>query len=165
MRSGTQSPGLRWAQEDIEGKQTYLGSCVWQNPRLDIEEYDIPKPAPGEVLVEVKACGICGSDVYMARPDGEGHIFYPGLTGFPTILGHELSGVEEEAGPGAFDKMSNQPYVGGEAVCAEEMLWCGRCRPCVDGYPNHCERLDEVPENIIMLRTDRKECKITCMME
>ncbi|UZQ86567.1 alcohol dehydrogenase catalytic domain-containing protein [Thermoclostridium stercorarium] len=140
--------GFKLGPKDIEGKQTYLGSQVWRNPRIEIREYDIPKPGQGEVLVKVKACGICGSDVHMAQPDEEGYIYYPGLTGFPAILGHELSGVVVEAGPGAIDKVTNKPFKGGEMVCTEEMVWCGACQPCADGFPNHCERLDEIGFNI-----------------
>lgn len=141
-------PGFKLGAKDIDKRQTYLGSQVWRNPRIEIREYDIPKPGPGEVLIEVKACGICGSDVHMAQPDDDGYIFYPGLTGFPTILGHEFSGIVVEAGPGAYDKVTNKPFKGGEWVCAEEMLWCGSCQPCADGYPNHCERLDEIGFNV-----------------
>jgi threonine dehydrogenase-like Zn-dependent dehydrogenase len=134
--------------KDIDGRQTYLGSKVWRHPTMKIETIDIPQPGPGEVLIEVKACGICGSDVHMAQPDDDGYIWYPGLTGFPCTLGHELSGVVVEAGPGAYDKNTNKPFEGGEWVCAEEMLWCGSCKPCADGWPNHCERLDEIGFNV-----------------
>ncbi len=134
--------------KDIDGKQTYLGSKVWRNPRLSIEEVPVPQPGPEQVLIEVKACGICGSDVHMAQPDDNGYIYYPGLTGFPAILGHELAGVVVAAGPGAKDKITNRPFKGGELVCAEEMLWCGSCQPCADGLPNHCERLDEIGFNV-----------------
>jgi len=84
----------------------------------------------------------------MAQTDGDGYILYPGLTGFPCILGHEISGVVMQAGTGAYDKRTNKPFAGGEAVCVEEMVWCGECKPCADGYPNHCERLDELGINI-----------------
>ncbi len=141
-------PGFRLGAKDIEGRQTYLGSLVWRNPRLEMREYPIPTPADDEVLLEVKACGICGSDVHMAQADKDGYIFYPGLTGFPSILGHELSGVVVEAGRKAIDKRTNKPFKGGEAVTTEEMLWCGQCKPCADGYPNHCERLDEIGFNV-----------------
>jgi threonine dehydrogenase-like Zn-dependent dehydrogenase len=141
-------PGFKLGAKDIEGRQTYLGSQVWRNPRLEIREYDIPTPGPEQVLLEVKACGICGSDVHMAQADDDGYIFYPGLTGFPTILGHEFSGVVVEAGKNAIDKRTNRPFKGGEVVTSEEMLWCGQCRPCADGQPNHCERLDEVGFNV-----------------
>lgn len=141
-------PEFELGPKDIEGKQTYMGSKVWRNPRIEIVEHDIPNPGKGEVLIEVKACGICGSDVHMAQPDEDGYILYPGLTGFPAILGHELSGVVVEAGPDAIDKRTNKPYKGGEIVTAEEMMWCGQCQPCADGWPNHCERLDEIGFNV-----------------
>ncbi len=141
-------PEFKLGSKDIENVQTYLGSLVWKNPELSIQEHDIPEPGPDEVLIEVKACGICGSDVHMAQYDDEGYIYYPGLTGFPSILGHELAGVVVKAGEKAYDKQTNKPYKGGEYVCAEEMLWCGSCKPCADGYPNHCERLDEIGFNI-----------------
>jgi scyllo-inosose 3-dehydrogenase len=141
-------PGFKLGAKDIEGRQTYLGSQVWRNPRFEIREYDIPTPGPEEVLMEVKACGICGSDVHMAQADKDGYIYYPGLTGFPSILGHEFSGVVVEAGAKAYDKRTNKPFKGGEAVTSEEMLWCGQCKPCADGYPNQCEHLDEVGFNV-----------------
>lgn len=140
-------PGFKLGPKDIEGRQTYLGSRVWRNPRLEIVEHDIPTPGPNEVLLQVKACGICGSDVHMAQMDADGYMFYPGLTGFPSILGHEISGIVVDAGAKAFDKRTNKPFKGGERVCVEEMVWCGECKPCADGYPNHCERLDEIGIN------------------
>jgi threonine dehydrogenase-like Zn-dependent dehydrogenase len=140
-------PDFVLGPKDIEGKQTYLGSRVWRNPRVEIVESDIPTPGPREVLLEVKACGICGSDVHMAQKDDEGYMWYPGLTGFPAILGHEVAGMVVEAGSEARDKETNEPFKGGERVCTEEMIWCGECKPCADGYPNHCERLDEIGIN------------------
>ena len=141
-------PDFKLGPKDIEGRQTYLGSKVWRNPRIEIVDYDIPTPGPNEVLLQVKACGICGSDVHMAQADDAGYMFYPGLTGFPSILGHEVSGIVVEAGRNARDKVTNKPFKGGERVCTEEMLWCGECKPCADGYPNHCERLDEIGSNV-----------------
>ena len=130
--------------KDVKGKLTYLGSQVWRNPGLKIVEKDIPEINPTEVLIKVKACGICGSDVHMAQSDEEGYIWYPGLTAFPCTLGHEFSGIVAKAGKEAINKRSGKRYTEGEAVTAEEMLWCAACRPCADGYPNHCERLQEL---------------------
>ena len=70
-------PEFKLGPKDIEKRQTYLGSKVWRNPRLEIREYDIPKPREGEVLIKLKAVGICGSDVHMAQPDENGYILYP----------------------------------------------------------------------------------------
>jgi threonine dehydrogenase-like Zn-dependent dehydrogenase len=137
-------PDFKLGAKDIEGKLTYLGSKVWRNPRTEIREKEVPKPGPDEVLIEVRACGICGSDVHMRQADQDGYIFYPGLTAFPTTLGHEFSGKVVEAGALAINKRTGKKYEAGEAVCSEEMVWCGNCRPCADGYPNHCESLEEI---------------------
>jgi threonine dehydrogenase-like Zn-dependent dehydrogenase len=141
-------PDFVLGPKDIEGKQTYLGSKVWKNPRIEIREYDVPEPEEEEVLIEVKACGICGSDVHMAEADQEGYILYPGLTGFPAIMGHELSGVVVKAGKRARNKRTNKPFEAGESITVEEMFWCGQCKPCADGYPNQCEQLNEIGFNI-----------------
>ncbi len=141
-------PGFKLGMKDIKGKQTYLGSQVWRYPEMAIEEHKVPGPGPDEVLIQVKATGICGSDVHMAQSDDDGYIWYPGLTGFPCILGHETAGVVVSAGKAAFDKNTLRPFKGGEKVCVEEMVWCAKCKPCADGYPNHCEKLDEIGFNV-----------------
>lgn len=137
-------PDFELGHKDIEGKLTYLGSRVWRNPQVRTVDKEISEPGPTEVLIEVKACGICGSDVHMYQTDKDGYIYYPGLTAFPSTLGHEFSGKVVKAGKEAINKRTNKPYEIGEAVCSEEMVWCGNCRPCADGYPNHCERLQEI---------------------
>jgi scyllo-inosose 3-dehydrogenase len=137
-------PGFKLGSKDIDGNLTYLGSRVWRNPRIEIQEKPIPEPGPTEVLIEVQACGICGSDVHMMQKDKDGYIFYPGLTAFPCTLGHEFSGKVTQAGKKAINKRTLQKFEPGEAVCSEEMMWCSYCRPCADGYPNHCENLQEI---------------------
>lgn len=137
-------PDFKLGSKDVEGKLTYLGSKVWRNPRIEILDKDTPVPGPSEVLIEVRACGICGSDVHMRQSDDDGYIFYPGLTAFPATLGHEFSGVVVEAGKDAINKGTGKQFQVGEAVCAEEMIWCSTCKPCADGFPNHCERLEEL---------------------
>ncbi len=137
-------PDFVLGSKDIDGKLTYLGSKVWRNPRTEIIEKPVPKVGPTEVLIDVQACGICGSDVHMRQSDDDGYIFYPGLTAFPATLGHEFSGKVIEAGSNAINKRTGRKYEIGEAVCAEEMIWCGNCKPCADGYPNHCENLQEI---------------------
>lgn len=141
-------PEFKLGSKDIEKKQTYSGSKVWRNPRLELEDVPVPQAGPGEVVIELRQVGICGSDVHMAQPDDSGYIWYPGLTGFPCTLGHELSGVVVDVGPGTLNKETDEPYQGGEWVCPEEMVWCGQCQPCADGWPNHCEKLDELGFNI-----------------
>jgi threonine dehydrogenase-like Zn-dependent dehydrogenase len=137
-------PGFKLGAKDVDGKLTYLGSQVWRHPKVEVVDKPKPEIGPDDVLIEMQACGICGSDVHMAQADDDGYIWYPGLTAFPAVLGHELAGKVVEVGANALNKRTNKPYQLGEAVCAEEMFWCGTCRPCCDGFPNHCEALEEI---------------------
>ncbi len=138
-------PGFVLGSKDIEGKVSWLGSKVWRYPKPQVEELPEPRiQRPSEVLIKVRACGICGSDVHMAQSDENGYMLYPGLTGFPAVLGHEFSGEVVEAGQEAINRRDNKRFTPGEPVTSEEMLWCGYCRHCADGYPNHCENLHEL---------------------
>ncbi len=137
-------PDFKLGAKDVDGKLTYLGSRVWRHPKLEFQNIPMPEIKDDEVLIKVRACGICGSDVHMAQPDKDGYIYYPGLTAFPVVLGHEIAGEVVRAGSRAVSKATGKPFVAGEAVCAEEMFWCSYCRPCADGYPNHCEQLQEL---------------------
>jgi len=114
------------------------GSSVWQHPTLAVRQVEKPQPGPDQVLIRVKSCGVCGSDIHFSETDKDGYILYPGLTKFPTILGHEFSGVVEEVGKQVKD------LVPGDMVTAEEMIWCGYCIQCRNGFPNHCENLEEI---------------------
>jgi threonine dehydrogenase-like Zn-dependent dehydrogenase len=114
------------------------GNSVWRHPKLEVKEVPVPKIAPDQVLVRVRACGVCGSDMHFYETDDQNYILYPGLTKFPAILGHEFSGEVVEVGSLVDD------LVVGDKVTAEEMIWCGRCRPCRDGFPNQCLNLEEI---------------------
>jgi len=137
-------PGFKLGSKDIEGILTYLGSQVWRNPVVEVVEKPKPQIKSNEVLIKVKRCGICGSDVHMAQTYEDGYIYYPGLTAFPATLGHEFAGEIVEVGSLAINKRTGKLYEKGEPVTVEEMVWCGECKPCCDGYPNHCERLQEI---------------------
>lgn len=133
-------PRPDYAVSDWE-KQTgkaITGSSVWRYPTLGVRDWPDPTPAAGEVLLEVRACGVCGSDMHFYETDKDKYILYPGLTKFPTILGHEFTGKVLELGKG----VTNLKV--GDMVTVEEMQWCGRCTPCRNGFPNHCEYLEEI---------------------
>lgn len=92
---------------------------------IALKEMPDPSPGPGEVLVEVKACGICGTDMHIYRGTIDCTI--------PVILGHELSGVVVELGEGV---RSIKP---GTRVTSETHAHlCGHCRFCMGGYPRYC---------------------------
>jgi len=121
-----------------ETRTTPSGSRVWHNPRLELKEIPVPEIGPREVLLSIRACGICGSDIHMYEKDGEGYMLYPGLTKLPMVIGHELSGQVVKVGREVTSLKED------DMVCAEEMWWCGRCTPCRSGLMNMCENLGEM---------------------
>jgi threonine dehydrogenase-like Zn-dependent dehydrogenase len=121
-----------------ETGKAITGSSIWRHPKLEVRGWEDPKPGPYDVLLEVQACGVCGSDMHFYETDDAGYILYPGLTKFPTILGHEFSGKVVEVG------VEVTSLKVGDMVTVEEMIWCGRCTACRNGYPNHCENLEEI---------------------
>ncbi|HLH69974.1 MAG TPA: alcohol dehydrogenase catalytic domain-containing protein [Candidatus Dormibacteraeota bacterium] len=114
------------------------GNLAWRHPRFSIVDVAEPKIQADEVLIRVLACGICGSDVHMYERDADGYMVYPGLVAAPVVTGHEFSGVVAAVGSAVTDLRP------GDAVCAEEIAWCGSCYPCRAGLFNHCERLEEL---------------------
>jgi L-iditol 2-dehydrogenase len=92
---------------------------------VDLLDWPEPKIGPREVLIEVQACGICGTDV---------HIYHDTVSSDPpVVLGHELSGVVVEVGA---EVSHVKP---GDAVSAETHHGlCGVCRYCRTGFPRHC---------------------------
>ena len=89
------------------------------------DEIPVPKITDDEVLVEVKYCGICGSDVH-AIP--EAILYPPG-----TYLGHEFSGVITEVGKNV------KGWQAGDRVVANPMYSCGRCEACLRGRHSICD--------------------------
>ena len=130
-------PGYELTEDEKRTRKVREGNRVWKNPRLVLEEKPVPKPKGKEVLIRVKAVGICGSDLHMVETDKDGYMIYPGLTRMPVVLGHEFSGVVEEVGP---EVRSVKP---GDMVTSEEMLWCGECDACRMGFVNHCIKLND----------------------
>jgi hypothetical protein len=131
-------PGYPLTDWEKQTGKAITGSSVWRHPKLQVRTVPDPKPGPEEVLLRVKACGVCGSDIHFYEKDKDGYILYPGLTKFPTTTGHEFSGEVVEVG-------KNVHYLKvGDMVTAEEMIWCGYCTPCRNGYPNHCTNLEEI---------------------
>lgn len=95
---------------------------------LTIEEVPIPTPGPGEVLVQVRASGVCHTDIHAAHGD------WPVKPALPFIPGHEGAGVVAALGPGVTDLKE------GDAV---GVPWlhdaCGTCEYCTTGWETLCE--------------------------
>ena len=93
---------------------------------LTIERVDKPTPGPGQVVVKVKATGVCGSDV-------DGYRGTHPWIGHPIILGHECSGLVDTLGP----KVSK--FKRGDRVAVEPFFVCGQCPACLKGKYNQCK--------------------------
>ena len=87
-----------------------------------------PRPGPGEVAVEVRASGICHTDVEVMRGNY-------GTSAFPVVPGHEYAGVVAELGPGVTGLSL------GDRVVVDPNIECGTCRACRRGWAHLCERL------------------------
>lgn len=108
-----------------------MQALVFENIRTPVVK-DVPIPAigPQDVLIRVKAAGICGTDVHIY----EGEYF----SKFPLIPGHEFSGVVEDIG-------EQVTTVGvGERVTADPNIGCGKCYFCKINQQNQCENLGAV---------------------
>jgi succinate semialdehyde reductase (NADPH) len=92
---------------------------------LVIEDIPVPKPRDGEVLLRVRACGVCHTDLHVVK----GEVKFP----VPAVLGHEVSGVVEDVGPGVTGLAS------GRQVVASFIMPCNRCRFCAAGRDDLCE--------------------------
>ena len=95
----------------------------------ELQLKEVPKPVPeeDEVLVRIKACAICGSDVHG----------YDGASGRrqpPIIMGHETGGVIEQVGRAV------QGYAVGDRVTFDSTVFCGNCWYCRHGMVNLCEK-------------------------
>ena len=86
--------------------------------RLVADEFERPEPAPGQLLLRVRACGVCRTDLHIV----DGELTHPKL---PLVLGHQIVGETDDG------RRVGVPWLG----------WtCGECRYCVSGRENLCDR-------------------------
>src|SRR5690606_2034408 len=106
-----------------------MRAMILQTPQtpLVLRRVPVPVPAPGQVLIRVRACGVCRTDLHII--DGE-------LTGpkLPLLLGHEVVGEVAALGPGA------RRWQVGQRVGVPWLGWtCGECAYCRAGQENLCD--------------------------
>jgi (R,R)-butanediol dehydrogenase/meso-butanediol dehydrogenase/diacetyl reductase len=105
----------------VSGART---ATVRKPNELDIAEAAIPEPAPGQVVVKIRYCGVCGTDVHgFQTPD-----MLP-----PAVFGHEWTGTVAAAGPDV------RSVSVGQRVAAAVGPPCGLCAMCRAGYAEHCD--------------------------
>jgi len=92
---------------------------------LEMRDVPVPTAKPGEVLIKVKAAGICGSELH-------GFVVHAKRRTPPVIMGHEFSGEVAAVGPGVEGVQVGQP------TAVNSGFFCGRCEECVAGFPQRC---------------------------
>jgi S-(hydroxymethyl)glutathione dehydrogenase/alcohol dehydrogenase len=107
------------------GKKAKAVVCREWNKPVVVEEIQVESPRRGEVMVQIKACGVCHSDLSGTN----GTIPLPP----PTVLGHEAAGVIAEVGEGVTD------IAVGDTVVVSWIPICGKCPYCVQGRPALCD--------------------------
>lgn len=100
-------------------------AVYYNNHDIRIEDMPQPKIGPGELLIRVEACGICGSDV----------MEWYRIDKVPLVLGHEIAGVVEEVGQRV------KIYKKGDRVSCSHHVPCGRCKYCISGHETVCDTL------------------------
>jgi L-iditol 2-dehydrogenase len=99
---------------------------IIEKQTIEIREQRYVPPESEEVVVRVRACGICGTDL---------HFYHDFPAGSPTPLGHEVAGTVHEIGESVSDL---QP---GQEVIVQNNISCGSCTPCLMGRPAHCRNI------------------------
>ncbi|MDI7275431.1 MAG: alcohol dehydrogenase catalytic domain-containing protein [Anaerolineae bacterium] len=105
-----------------------LQAVMTRPGEIEFREVDRPVPAAGQVLIEVKRIGVCGSDIHVY------HGLHP-YTGYPVVQGHEVSGTIAGVGAGV------QGLAVGDKVTFMPQVTCGRCYPCRHGMYHICDSL------------------------
>jgi L-iditol 2-dehydrogenase len=100
-------------------------AMYYNNRDVRLEERAVPRIAPGELLVRIRASGICGSDL----------MEWYRIKKAPLVLGHEIAGEVVDVGEGV------EHFHPGDRVFACHHVPCGKCRYCLAGHPSVCDTL------------------------
>jgi threonine dehydrogenase-like Zn-dependent dehydrogenase len=132
-------PGARISEADAARKWAAIANDAYRNPSVDVRTVDDPgAPGSTELVLEVGACGLCGSDVHMFETDDEGYLLLPYHLKTPVITGHEFAGRVVAVGKDVHN------FDVGDLAAVEEIQWCGKCRECRGGYWNQCNYIEDL---------------------
>jgi D-arabinose 1-dehydrogenase-like Zn-dependent alcohol dehydrogenase len=110
-----------------------MKAVVWNGPnsQLSLEDIPVPRAGFGEVVIKVKASGLWGSDLSIAKGRMP-------LKNWPLVLGHQTGGIVHEVGEGV------QSFKAGDRVVCTPDIPCGVCRYCRIGRTNLCRALKRI---------------------
>ena len=97
--------------------------------KIEIREAPVPRPARGQVAIDVSFVGLCGTDLHVYLGEFEERVRYP------AVLGHEFSGTIAELGDGV------DGFARGDIVVVDPVSSCGHCPLCRGGRPNVCQNV------------------------
>ncbi|MDE0580473.1 MAG: alcohol dehydrogenase catalytic domain-containing protein [bacterium] len=103
-------------------------AVIAEDRTLEVAQVDDPAPGPGELVLAVKGCGICGSDLKVVNHLPIGY-----------TMGHEFAGEVVAVGSDPVGK-----WKAGDAVCALPLVGCGNCQYCWDTLPVHCPHMEMI---------------------
>src|SRR3954453_5031721 len=120
----------------FEGEVRVHGVVFLGDRQLELREFPDPTPGPGEVVVAIRASGLCGSDLHRYRasavPEPErSHL---------CVTGHEPAGVVVAVGAGLRPEQATI----GDRVMVNHYSGCGTCEQCRSGWPQMCVRIDPI---------------------
>jgi L-iditol 2-dehydrogenase len=123
-------------RQRVNGSDFIMDAVRLHGPAdLRLEDVAAPGlPGPGQVLLAVKAVGICGSDLHTYQDARIGDTLLRG----PLCLGHEFAGEVEAVGDGGAIDGSFAPLAAGTPVAVDPAQPCGHCEMCEKGHPNLC---------------------------
>ena len=105
----------------------------YQQPFV-IEEYEVPDPEPGGLVLKITQAGICGSDLHTWRGD---QVAVP-LPEFGRVMGHEGTGLVDRLGKGVTTDSAGVPLKEGDRVLYSAIMPCNNCYQCMRGEQNWC---------------------------
>ncbi|HHX36300.1 MAG TPA: alcohol dehydrogenase catalytic domain-containing protein, partial [Gammaproteobacteria bacterium] len=106
-------------------------ALVLNAPRdLTLERVPVKEPSADEILIRVKACGVCGTDLHLFEGTGGAMD-----SEYPLIMGHEFAGEIVRCGDAVTDLKS------GDHVAVDPNVYCGKCEPCRSGEVHFCQNM------------------------
>jgi len=112
--------------QTIPSEAVALGKLRAGVGNIGLRQQAVHDPGAGQVILEVLATGICGTDLHIADDE------FPYEA--PVTMGHEVTGEVVKVGPGV-----DESWVGNRVACETYFSYCERCEHCRAGYPNLCE--------------------------